>query len=122
MTLDFLAALVGTWQADVITATGCNDSEENGQITCDPYCLRIEINSNGTYTLSQVNFETQMTESESGAITVTSNQITLCRTGANCSDEDPGTYVKTSDTSLTITFTDNDDSPGCQFSTVFTKQ
>lgn len=113
-----LDALVGEWQSAAITVSGCANSEDNGTITCDPYCFNIEFSSNGSYTLQEADFATGQITTQSGTATVTETTILLCETGDDCSDEDPATYVRTGDSSLTITFTDD----GCQFTIVFTKQ
>ncbi len=112
---DFLTPLVGTWESSLITTSGCTDPADNGTLTCTGGpCFVVNINSNSTYTL-QNNVEQT---SEAGTVTVTATTINLCETGAtHCEAE---TYSLSGDT-LTITFTE-DDSPGCLFTIVLTKQ
>jgi hypothetical protein len=57
-------------------------------------------------------------ESDAGIVTVTATQVTFCETGAT--DCSPNNY-SLAGSSLTVTFTE-EDSPGCLFSTTFTKQ
>ena len=112
---DFLTPLVGTWETSLITTSGCSDPTENGTLTCTGGpCISVTINSNGTYTLDNNIDQT----SEEGTVTVTATTINLCENGTTgCEAE---TYSLAGNT-LTITFTE-DDSPGCLFMIVFTKQ
>ncbi|MEQ9467206.1 MAG: hypothetical protein RLN88_07315 [Ekhidna sp.] len=115
---DYLAELVGTWESTQIVTSNCPSADDNGTLTCDPFCINIEINADGTYTLQQANFDTQQIETETGTLTVTETTIHLCEDGESCDDNDPATYVKTSNTRLTVTFT----SDGCQNAASFVKQ
>ncbi|WP_420577816.1 hypothetical protein [Ekhidna sp.] len=114
----YLSALVGTWESTSITVSNCPSADDNGTITCDPFCINIEINADGTYTLQQANPETQQIETENGTLTVTVSTIHLCEDGDSCDDNDPANYVKNSDTQLTVTFFSDE----CQNTAVFTKQ
>ena len=112
---DFLTPLVGTWETSLITTSGCTDPDENGTLTCQGGpCLSVTINSNGTYTLQNNIDQT----SEAGTVTVTATSITICETGDTGCEADPYSLVGNT---LTLTFTE-DDSPGCLFTIVFTKQ
>ena len=112
---DFLTPLVGTWETSEISTSGCTDPNDNETLTCTGLpCMVVSINSNGTYTF-QNNLEQT---SEAGTVTVTASTINLCETGAT--DCEAETYSLSGD-KLTITFTE-DDSPGCLFTIVFTKQ
>lgn len=112
---DFLTPLVGTWETSLITTSGCSDPGDNGTLTCTGGpCIEVTINSNGTYSFQNNIDQT----SETGTVTVTATTINLCETGAtDCEGE---TYSLAGNT-LTISFTE-DDSPGCLFTIVFTKQ
>ena len=112
---DFLTPLVGTWETSLITTSGCSDPSDNGTLTCTGGpCIEVTINSNGTYSFQNYIDQT----SETGTVTVTATTINLCETGAtDCEGE---TYSLAGNT-LTISFTE-DDSPGCLFTIIFTKQ
>lgn len=113
---DFLAQFVGTWQSSNITASGCTDPEENGTITCDPYCFQITISASGTYSLIESGSQTP----ETGTITATETTIRICETGdTDCGDGDPYSFSNSS--TFTVSFTD-EDSPGCTFTATFNKQ
>lgn len=116
---DFLSPLVGTWESSTVIATNCTDSDENGTLTCtNTYCIRVTINSDGTYTLNN-NLDDPST-SESGNITVTSSNLTLCASNSVNCDDDSDPY-SLSGGELSVGFTD-EDSPGCNFTANFVKQ
>lgn len=117
---EFLTPLVGTWESSTVTAANCTDPDENGTTTCsNTYCIRVTINSDGTYTLN--NNLDDPPSTESGNITATSSTISMCESGnSNCGDADTNTY-SLSGGKLSVTFTD-DDSPGCNFTATFDKK
>ncbi|WP_420318451.1 hypothetical protein [Ekhidna sp.] len=116
---DFITPFVGTWQANSLTATGCNNSEDNGTFTCDPepYCLQITIESDGSYTLMEAGSQT----TETGSISATATRLNICENGSDCDDAQ---YSFNGSNSFTVIITDDADSdtPGCTNTLTFTKQ
>jgi hypothetical protein len=114
---EFLAPLAGTWNISKLTSSGCNDSAEDGELTCTgTSCFVLTINSNGTYTL--VDNTEQPATTDSGTIDATATTVTLCETGDTDCTPDSYTIV---DGNLSVKFSD-EDSPGCEFTAVGTKQ
>ncbi|MEP1032114.1 hypothetical protein [Ekhidna sp.] len=113
-----LEALVGTWISTSIVFSDCLDSEENGILTCDPFCISVTINSDGTYSLTEVD-DAGGQQSETGTVTATSTTILLCEsTEPNCTD--PDSYTLTN--SVLIVTEAEDDISGCQSVITFNKQ
>ncbi len=113
-----LDLLAGTWEATSIVTTGCNDASQNGTLDCDPFCLSITINSDGSYTLTDGLESPPSTES--GVITATLDKISLCAKGDECSANTPAGY-SLNGSSLVVTFTD-EDLPGCELKASFSKK
>ncbi len=117
-TSDPLDALVGTWVATSIIFSDCLDPEEDGILNCDPFCISVTVNSDGTYSLTEIE-DGGGTSSETGTIEVTTTTILLCEsTEPNCTD--PDTYVLSGNT-LIVTEAE-DDISGCQSVFTFTRQ
>lgn len=114
---DFNAQFVGQWEATSVTSTGCDNSEENGTLTCSPFCFQVEFNDDRTYSLTDGTGDPVV--DESGTFEATATTLNLCSDGT-C-DSDPATYAFIDDDTVAVTFTD-DDSPGCQFTATFTRQ
>ena len=112
--VDYLTPLVGTWETYSFAATGCNDPNDNGTITCTGApCFTIAINSNGTYLLTD-NIDAS---TETGTVSVDATTITICETGET--DCDAENYTLTGNT-LLIVSTDEDD--GCTLTINLEKQ
>lgn len=114
---DYISQFVGTWQSSSVVSTGCTNSEDNGTLTCTPFCYQAVFTAQGTYSL--IDGTSGQGINESGTFKATGTTLTLCEDGT-C-DDDPATYEFTNDNTVVVTFTD-DDSPGCQFAATFNKQ
>lgn len=112
-----LDLLAGSWEASSIVTSGCDDTTQDGTLECDPFCLRITINSDGTYTLTDGLESPPSTES--GVITATLDKISLCAKGEECSGASPDSYTLNG-SNLVVTFSD-DDLPGCELKASFEK-
>jgi len=113
-----LDALVGTWVSTSIVFSDCFDSENDGTFTCDPFCIKVTINSDGTYSLTEVDDDGGQ-HSETGIVVATSSTILLCEsTEPDCTDPDSYTLMNST---LIITEAE-DDISGCQSVVTFNKQ
>lgn len=122
---ELLMPLIGNWTATSVTATGCSNSDDNGENTCGDltFCLFLQITDEGLYGLAD-NTDPELGEITNGIIkSLTSTTLLLCQPGLFGEEEECTntiTYSVTNSNSLSITYTD-DDKPGCTFRATLTK-
>lgn len=120
-----LAPLVGNWTATSVTVSGCSDSNSNGTNSCDglTFCLFVQITDEGQYSFTD-NTDPNLSETTFGFLkSLTSSSFLLCEPGIFGEEETCSNTVSYSfdgSSSLTITYTD-DDEPGCSFRATFSK-
>ncbi len=111
---DILAPLVGTWSLTAISASSCDNPDDNGSDECTADCPTLTISADCTYSFV---FPDDMggSETETGSVIATSSHILICENNADqeCEfDDDALTYV-IDGSALTVTATDDSDFPGC---------
>lgn len=120
--------ILGDWKGSKIVNTGCNNPENNQNLTMTDgcyteatlglqLCLSISFKNDGSYivTTKTVLLGTPTTETETGTYTINGGKLKLCPSGSACEEGD----FSVSDKTLILKSKDSD--TGCNSEATFVK-